>query len=541
MNESVISVSAAQPAHEREGDGYLHFLDGIQWRYDGTGNVPLFTTSANGLFDAFLDAMPAEARQHYTCHACRRFVEQYGGLVTINPADAAFNAAGAAFPVMWSTDVPAFFLPSIEAMKRLIRKASVTGVFLSDRPVWGEPVTGEWQHMAVKSRPTPAAYGTSEQRMAQKREDFKMLLAGLSEFPLPVVEAALNLLLTESLYRSEKVLGVAEWLRELHVSCAGAKSEKLRRNLIWLAVATAPAGFCHVRSTMIGTLLEDIAAGTLSFGEISRRFASKMNPTIYQRPQAAPAAGNIAQAEKLVADLGLERAFHRRFARLEELDLLWRPQPPAPVAPAGNGVFAQVQPKNKKGAPDAVVIEAPPVTMTWIKFYRTVLSGALAIEYLVKNQPANYGAILTATYADAPPIIQWDTGGRRNPFSWYVYSVASPPDFWRLAVGYTPVAGVCLQPSMWYAGRYPHQGQSAFFILAGARDTRNAGIGLFPEILRNELHGIRATIEAYSRGKTLDGAEEASACGVKFESGQPVTLRVTSATGRQVYTLDRWD
>lgn len=538
MSESVISVSAAQPAHEREGDGYLDFLESIRQRFinETAVNPPLFTTSASGLFDAFLDALPAEARQHYTCSACRRFVERYGGLVTISPD-------GAAVSVMWGDDAPAFFQPSIAAIRRLIRKASVTGVFLSEEAVWGEPITGEWRHMAVT--PSRPAYGPSGQRMAQKREDFKMLLAGLAEFPLPVVEAALNLLRTESLYRSEKVLGVAEWLYKLHVACvacAEAKSEKIRRNLIWQAVATAPAGFCHVRSTMIGTLLEDIAAGTLPFAEISRRFASKMNPTIYQRPQAAPAAGNIAQAEKIVADLGLERALHRRFARLEELDLLWRPQPSTPAAPAGNGVFAHVRPKTKKGAPEAVVVEAPPVTMTWVKFHREVLPGALAMEYLVKSRPANYGAILTATYADAPPILQWDREERRNPFSWYVHVHFSAPSAWLLAAGYTPVTGVCFQPSMWYGGHYPHQGKSVFFILAGARDRHNGGgIGLFPEILRNDLHGVRATIEAYSGGRTLDGAEEASACGIKFEANQPVTLRVTTATGKQVYMLDRWD
>ena len=63
-------------------------------------------------------------------------------------------------------------------------------------------------------------------------------------------------------------------------------------NLTWLAVATAPAGFCHVRSSMIGTLLEDVAAG-MPFDAIKQRFDAKMHPLQYQRPTAMPSVPSI--------------------------------------------------------------------------------------------------------------------------------------------------------------------------------------------------------------------------------------------------------
>ena len=108
---------------------------------------------------------------------------------------------------------------------------------------------------------------------------------------------ALKLLKSEALYRSEKVLGQAQWLYDLH---RALPSRRNRDHVLWRAVAAAPAGFCHPRSSMIGTLLEDLAAG-MPFDDVSRRFAEKMHPLLYQRPQAAPSAGNIAQAEKIVA------------------------------------------------------------------------------------------------------------------------------------------------------------------------------------------------------------------------------------------------
>ena len=43
-----------------------------------------------------------------------------------------------------------------------------------------------------------------------------------------------------------------------------------------------------------------------------------------------------------------------------------------------------------------------------------------------------------------------------------------------------------------------HHGAGVLFVLAGARESRQDGSALFPEILKSEFHGIRSVIEAYS-------------------------------------------
>ena len=149
-----------------------------------------------------------------------------------------------------------------------------------------------------------------------------------------------KLLDSEQLYRSEKVAGPARWLMALHERLAAIKKKPhVREAIVWRAVATAPPGFCHVRSTMVGTLLADLAAH-MPFHQVRRRFSDKMHPLQYQRPTAAPSAGNIAQAEKAMKELDAAGALARRFARLEDLQAtLWTP--PAPAAPPreGNGPF----------------------------------------------------------------------------------------------------------------------------------------------------------------------------------------------------------
>jgi hypothetical protein len=289
---------------------------------------------------------------------------------------------------------------------------------------------------------------------------------------------------------------------------------------------------------MIGTLLEDIEAG-LSFEEVKRRFGAKTHPLQYQRPTAAPAAGNIAQAEKIVAQLGIEPALHRRFARLDEIQAIWR-QPQTPPRDETSGVFAHLQPK---GAVPLLPLDVPAQTITWEKFARTVLPTAQKIEVHVLGL-MNFCALLTATNEDAPPILQWDRPEQRNPFSWYVYNGGSRPEQWGLpSSSWVNVPAVTLQPSMWFDNEQSaHQGKSTLFILEGARDTRQSGLALFPEILRSDLHAIRATVEAYSASRQLDGADEASANGLRIGDGNaPHRIRVTSPTGVMQYRIDRWD
>ena len=315
-----------------------------------------------------------------------------------------------------------------------------------------------------------------------------------------------------------------------------------RDNLTWLAVASAPAGFCHVRSSMIGTLLEDLAAG-LPFEQIKAKFAAKMHPLQYQRPTAAPSAGNIAQAEKIIEQLESAGALERRFAKLADIVALW--QPKLTERPQGEGVFSHLKPKaGKSHAP----VAPPTVTITWEKFARTVLPDAEHIEYLVPTSNQPYLGMVTAKRPDAPPIIQWDNETQRNPVTWYIYHGGSPPTQWNLKAGvHHPVTAVTLAPWMWHetSQKDSHHGASVVFLLDGAKDTTyTKGAGFFPEFLKSTYHSIRATIEAYAKNAVVEGKDDASACGIILSKGGTwnQVFRVTAKGGAQVeYKLDRWD
>ncbi len=531
---------------------YHAYLERMHTRFAtraGLAGGRLFTTDANipistaptvhlGLWSVYLKAMPDAVRQYHNCSACSRFVERFGHVVTI-------DEEGRIDSAFWSAeDACGEYLPAVLAMLKIIRKAKVTGVFLCSEPVWGQPETGVWRHCAFAPHPSMIfnrATQTAGQAMAERKEDFKNLQVALSEFTLPVIEQALTLLETDALYRSEKILGQAQFLKQLHVARDDAPRE-LKANVMWRLIAAAPAGFCHPRASMIGTLLEDIAAG-MAFADVSRRFADKMHPLRYQRPQAAPAAGAIAQAEKIVEQLGAAGALRRRFARVDELTAIWRNPAPKQNAPT-EGVFGHLKPK---GSEDAAQMRQPAQTMTWVKFAATVLPSADRIEFYARNTRDSWCGLVTAVDPNAPPILQWDSLERRNPVSWYVWNRGSTPaEFSVQADRFHDVEAITLQPSMWGGeGKSTHQGEGVILVVSGARETKQAGNALFPEILKAEFHGIRSVIEAYSRKEEVEGMNEPHACGLMLKKGTSerwsVRLRVTSGARVLEYCLDRWD
>ncbi len=521
-------------------DQYEDFLLGIQETFLARtvkNGMRLFTTDAANLFENFLFALPADVQAHYTCHACRKFVEAYGGLVAIDDE-------GALIPVMWNPDTditPKLYRPAVRALEEKVRKAKVTGVFLTTTPVWGQPVTGPWHHMHALPMKEWLFKGTTlknaDQAMAEKLEERGMLLRGLAEFSKDTVAKALPLLEADALTRSEKVLGIAKWLLALHEAREETKREDFRENLTWKAVAEAPPGWCHVRSTMIGTLLSDIAEG-LPFATVERNWRLKMDPLAYMRPKAAPTDGQLAQAEKVIKELDAQGSLARRFARIDEVKLLWSPK----ALPEGKseGVFGHLKKNAARSTPDPT-LEPPAVTITWEKFVRTVLPSALKIDYLVPVT-APFIGLVTAVNPEAPPIIQWDHAEARNPVSWFVYPGNSMAVQWGLVPRQrVEVTGVTLFPHMWNEKVVAEQhSKGAIFLLNGCVDTKDSGNALFPEILKSEFHGIRATIEAYSQKEKLHGRKEASACGIDLRTWNQ-TFRVTTATSRISYKIDRWD
>lgn len=488
-----------------------------------------FKTNVENLFDVFLSGFDTpEERQFHTCNCCRQFINRFGDLVVV-------DGDGNLVSVMWDLEeTPDHYKKSVSLMLDAIKSASIDSVFYDkDWKLGTEESKGGWFHYWIRN-PNPLRNRLLEphQKSAEKTEEYKTVSLALSEYSAELLTQVVTLLESDALYRSDKVLGPAAFLRDLKNAQLLTKNQKLRKNIVWKYVADAPSGFCHPRSSMISTLLNDLVAG-ISFDQAAKNFQEKMDPMKYLRPKADPSEGNIKQAEEIVKKLGIENSLKRRFARLEDIpSFLWKPKQVASESDH-DGVFSHLRAKK-----DDSIVGTHPQKFTWKKFQETILPSAEKIEFFSVNR-GSYGAYVTAEDPTAPPILRWDFENNRNPVSNYVYNTGSTRDHWNIPLGWVSVSGICTNPETWTSER-DKQERFIALLIPGAKDTRSSELALFPETLKSELLQIRSTIERFSKLGKISGRDEASACGYFFSKDE-ISLRVTSGKTVMFYTIDRLD
>ena len=275
MTTVMHTTAAPAPTHDNSDDGYPQLLLGLREAFSETvaSRPPLFGVNTEGLFDVFLSHLPEAARQHYSCRTCRKFVERFGGIVTVDDQ-------GVTRSVFWNLpniSVSAFFIGPLFQMARFVETREIEGVFLSQDPEWGQTTSGkneageDYHHFAVTPPPSLLfrhPIDSADQAAANVREELGMLERGLAEFSRETVRTTETYLSSGDLYRSEKCIEIARWLVKQH-EIWGLKNARLRKNLLWVSAATAPAGWCHVKQSMIGSLLEDVKAGQrLTLGKL---------------------------------------------------------------------------------------------------------------------------------------------------------------------------------------------------------------------------------------------------------------------------------
>lgn len=109
---------------------------------------------------------------------------------------------------------------------------------------------------------------------------------------------------------------------------------------------------------------------------------------------------------------------------------------------------------------------------------------------------------------------------------------------------FVEVEGITSSPNLWGDNPVPHAGNHTFFLLKDVKDeSEGKGRGFFNEHLKSEFREIRRVLEAFATSAVIEGADEASACGLGFSKDAEwnVTLKVTTGNTKQLIKIDRWD
>ena len=493
----------------------------------------------NAYYDIFLRNLPSDLHGHYECLKCRRFFSRMAGVVYV-------DALGRAIPVLRGVaqNPPKFFRTAIEQVVKYAAEQPIVALAdpyeLQDlgnsRPERSEKHACEFRHLHF----TAPAVGRFEMPdTAATRKGVDLLRRARRDVRPTTMSVALNFLENRTdMLRAQELAPRLRWLYETLMS-VGQRDANL-----WLAAAEHPV-WCHAMNGVLGKLVEDVARGASDL-EVVQNWNKVLSPATYQRPQAAPKEGTIDRAEALFQKLGLDRALARKFAtEVPEELYLWRAQR-TPATPTG-GMFRDLRGSRNRDAalPDLNVGDLP---YTW--FAQNVLPRAEALDCQVSGSRGNFFGFTDALYPDAPPLFKW-----KGNLSYYLYAGGSFPGDWNLKGGtWCPVRGVTMGPA---GPEGLPSGAGAYFILKGARELHpeRVGLGLFPEIMRGDLHEVRSVIERASKTRKMardSSKQEEELAGVVFHENvlEPngrrapeacVRLRATYASGsRVVMTLTHW-
>lgn len=484
------------------------------------------------VYTTFLKNLAPELKQEYTCSSCRRFANRYGNLAMI-------HNDGTLQPLLWCpTDLSSrkmadTYMKAVRAIAKRFLDAKVTREFkiVSKNKSIGTPKTGDYSHMRLQF---PESRVRKEQlsgfTSADTPELAAMLERVLAEYDFTTIRKADTLLHENKLPYADNHKASSRWLLELveEDKMGKAKSVNARHNLLYRYAASSFIGSLkQMRSGALGTLLEDVQRNK-SWDSILASWRKICDPTWYMRPQAAPAQGNINAAERLFTQLGLTKDdLTRRLLVQDDVPeevVIWSSEimKDRKKIKTTNSVFDAVKAKMKSGTtipPD----DFPSTTISFSQFVNKILPKARRLECWLGAKDT-ICTFITGLEGNKP-LMQWHDDEGKNQASHYNWTFPPRVESHNLrSHAWNEVRCLIPFPNLWdgtpvtttfpladpegdgadkYKYYHKSKGFRYLFVLEENHESRLQVTPLFPELLKSEFHGVRSTIEAFTRTEPL--------------------------------------
>ncbi|WP_051356396.1 YfaP family protein [Azorhizobium doebereinerae] len=405
-------IAAAADAAKAHGE-FHDFANAIERRFREMAGGELYAVDAGDLFSVYLAAYPDgtnpifRVRTEHDCSCCKNFVRNVGHLVSLQcgQISTVWDVAGLEYPF----DVVAAKLAE-HVLSRPISTVFRTKEFKfgahHTNELREEGVTRRWHHFFCDV-PSRFRSDAPDAARGEVGATAQVLRRGLEELSADSIETVVDLIQDNALYRgAEFEHQVLEFLN-LHARYPRERSASEKDAFIWAHVGRPAARF---RNTVIGTLVQDIAAG-VDLDHAVRSYEAKVAPQNYKRPTALITPRMISDAITKLKDLGLESAVERRFARMSDVSV-------------NNVLFVDnsVRGAMKDGLA-GLLMEAVKPVMNDVKgaepiaieeFLSRIVPQATSIGLLLENKHLqNFMSLTAPVHADAGKLFKWGNG-----FAW---------------------------------------------------------------------------------------------------------------------------
>lgn len=367
-------------------------------------------------YQYYLDSYPSgsneifRTRQEHDCSECRRFIKDIGLVVALKDGK---------FKSIWDFEVGDDNVYQVVADKLaeyVYNHAVINNVYMYRQSRVGVESNKEldesgkvfvWKHFYAD---IPADYirqkDLLETERAKCRDAADNMYKTLSEFSLESIDAILELIADDSLYRGNEHKLALETLRKTKVKFDNIKYDKM---LFAWENFDIPI-LRHLRNSSIGTLLKDINNG-VDIETAVRKYEEIVAPYNYKRPKAIFTKKMLEDAKKTVEKLGYTESLGRRFATLDDINV-------------NNVLFTNMDASTNTGAVDLfgelekeAVINPKKIRATDIsirEFVDNILPNSSFVEVLMEGRHGkNLMSLIAPINGDAPTMFKWG-----NAFSW---------------------------------------------------------------------------------------------------------------------------
>lgn len=310
------------------------------------------------------------------------------------------------------------FASVAKAMSNYIKSNPIRCTFIYDHKKMGtdsnlalaaDGSTIRWEHLYCELpdskifKDRRVSIASKEGELISSKTVFKRALDEISQ---EAIEIVLDLINQKALYRGEEFQSNLNTFLNVKKLYAKVPADK-KDNWCWL---TLPNNIfiSHIRNNAIGTLLVDISEGRDLDAAVTA-FERIMAPANYKRPKALITKRMIEEAQKTVAELGIEDSLARRHASISDITV-------------NNVLFLNRNAKKALNVFDALKedVKVNPQKLSKVtevsieEFLKNILPNSEGIELLMENRLIPNLVTLTAPVnPEAKSIFKW-----KNNFGW---------------------------------------------------------------------------------------------------------------------------
>lgn len=370
------------------------------------------TAEPDHVWEAYIASFPEgsnpiyKERTEHDCSCCKNFIRGIGNVVAIAP-DGSLES-------IWSVKAEHPYKEVAEALDNLVTNSPITDLWRTTESKYGAESTKQlleggtvknWKHF-YGDVPAKQRSSTPDMARGDFRTTVQVFKRGLTELTDAALDTVIDLIASKALYRGEEHLASIKAFREAKRSY-NEFPEQEREVFCWQN-ATSPAA--RFRNTVIGTLIQDLSEG-VDLEKAVRSFEQKVAPANYKRPTALITGGMVKSAMAKIAELGIESALERRYAKISDVtvnNVLWVNREAASKMKGGLESVLLAAVKTKP------VNEGKAEDISMDDFLANVLPSSTTLEVLLKNSQVNNLVSITApVHGDSGSLFKWG-----NDFAW---------------------------------------------------------------------------------------------------------------------------